>query len=323
MNEISESFNRIRKYTNYTPVMSSRTLDNLLKAKISLKCENFQRIGAFKARGAFNAIIQLSAEERIRGVVTHSSGNHAQAVSLASTVLGVKSTIFMPSNASKVKKIATKSYGANVIVCDNNRSDIVERTNEFIDEHGSILIHPYNNWQVIHGAGTAAYELIQEKKNLDIILAPIGGGGLISGTSLAVKELSPSTHVIGVEPQNANDAFKSFKDGTKIYPSIDPNTIADGLRTSLGDITFEVIKDNVKNIFTVTEKSIIEAMRFIWERMKIIVEPSGAVPLAGLFKINEENLIDISGLKIGLIISGGNIDLSAFFSILEKKIRTK
>lgn len=323
MNEISEAFNRIRKYINYTPVMSSRTLDNLFKAKISFKCENFQRIGAFKARGAFNAIIQLSAEERKRGVVTHSSGNHAQAVSLASTVLGVKSTIIMPRNAPKIKKIATKSYGANVIECDNNQSDIVERTNEFIDEHGSILIHPYNNWQVIHGAGTAAYELLQEEKNLDIILAPIGGGGLISGTSLAVKGLSPSTHVIGVEPLNANDAFKSFKDGTKIYPSIDPDTIADGLRTSLGDITFEVIKDNVKNIFTVTEKSIIEAMRFIWERMKIIVEPSGAVPLAGLFKINEENLIDIRGLKIGLIISGGNIDLSAFFSMLEKKIRTK
>ncbi len=323
MNEISEAFNRIRKYINYTPVMSSRTLDNLFKAKISFKCENFQRIGAFKARGAFNAIIQLSAEERKRGVVTHSSGNHAQAVSLASTVLGVKSTIIMPSNAPKIKKIATKSYGANVIECDNNQSDIVERTNEFIDEHGSILIHPYNDWQVIHGAGTAAYELLQEEKNLNIILAPIGGGGLISGTSLAVKGLSPSTHVIGVEPQNANDAFKSFKDGTKIYPSIDPDTIADGLRTSLGDITFEVIKDNVKNIFTVTEKSIIEAMRFIWERMKIIVEPSGAVPLAGLFKINEENLIDIRGLKIGLIISGGNIDLSAFFSMLEKKIRTK
>lgn len=323
MNEISEAFNRIRKYINYTPVMSSRTLDNLFKAKISFKCENFQRIGAFKARGAFNAIIQLSAEERKRGVVTHSSGNHAQAVSLASTVLGVKSTIIMPSNAPKIKKIATKSYGANVIECDNNQSDIVERTNEFIDEHGSILIHPYNDWQVIHGAGTAAYELLQEEKNLDIILAPIGGGGLISGTSLAVKGLSPSTHVIGVEPLNANDAFKSFKDGTKIYPSIDPDTIADGLRTSLGDITFEVIKDNVKNIFTVTEKSIIEAMRFIWERMKIIVEPSGAVPLAGLFKINEENLIDIRGLKIGLIISGGNIDLSAFFSMLEKKIRTK
>jgi len=323
MNEISEAFNRIRKYINYTPVMSSRTLDNLFKAKISFKCENFQRIGAFKARGAFNAIIQLSAEERKRGVVTHSSGNHAQAVSLASTVLGVKSTIIMPSNAPKIKKIATKSYGANVIECDNNQSDIVERTNEFIDEHGSILIHPYNDWQVIHGAGTAAYELLQEEKNLNIILAPIGGGGLISGTSLAVKGLSPSTHVIGVEPLNANDAFKSFKDGTKIYPSIDPDTIADGLRTSLGDITFEVIKDNVKNIFTVTEKSIIEAMRFIWERMKIIVEPSGAVPLAGLFKINEENLIDIRGLKIGLIISGGNIDLSAFFSMLEKKIRTK
>ena len=323
MNEISEAFNRIRKYINYTPVMSSRTLDNLFKAKISFKCENFQRIGAFKARGAFNAIIQLSTEERKRGVVTHSSGNHAQAVSLASTVLGVKSTIIMPRNAPKIKKIATKSYGANVIECDNNQSDIVERTNEFIDEHGSILIHPYNNWQVIHGAGTAAYELLQEEKSLDIILAPIGGGGLISGTSLAVKGLSPSTHVIGVEPLNANDAFKSFKDGTKIYPSIDPDTIADGLRTSLGDITFEVIKDNVKNIFTVTEKSIIEAMRFIWERMKIIVEPSGAVPLAGLFKINEENLIDIRGLKIGLIISGGNIDLSAFFSMLEKKIRTK
>jgi threonine dehydratase len=300
--------------------MTSRTLNGLLDADVYLKCESFQRIGAFKARGAFNALKQLTNEERKLGVITHSSGNHAQALALASTTLGINSTIVMPENAPNIKKIATKQYGARIVECGNNTADRVSKTEELIESNGFTLIHPYNDMNVIHGAGTAAFELLKKIVNIDIILTPIGGGGLISGTSLAVNEVSPSTRVFGTEPKNADDAYRSFKDGTKIYPSISPNTIADGLRTSLGNITFGIIKENVEDIVTVSENEILGAMKFIWERMKLIVEPSGAVPLAGLLRIKRENLFDLNGLKVGIIISGGNIDLSEFFSLLEKKI---
>ena len=320
MNEISESYERIRQYVNHTPVMNSRTLNKLLNAEVYLKCENFQRIGAFKTRGAFNAVIQLSNDDKKIGVITHSSGNHAQALALASTTLGINSTIIMPGNAPIVKKLATKQYGATIVECGNNPEDRVAKTEELIKNSGFRLIHPYNDMNIINGAGTAAYELLKAETNLDIILTPIGGGGLISGTCLAVNEISPSTKVFGTEPKNADDAYRSFKDGTKIFPSINPNTIADGLRTSLGDITFKLITDNVEDIVTVSENDILEAMRFIWERMKLIVEPSGAVPLAGLLRIKRDNLFDLSCLKIGLIVSGGNIDLSEFFSLLKKKI---
>ena len=319
MNEaIIEAYNRITDYINKTPVMKSRTLDELVSAQVYLKCENFQRVGAFKARGAFNAI-QLIIESKPAGIITHSSGNHAQAVALAARELGVPATIVMPRNAPSVKKEATRGYGATIVECGNNPIDRKQKTDELIDKYGYVLVHPYNDLRIIHGAGTAAFELLTEVGKLDYVLTPVGGGGLLSGTSLCVKSMYPDSVVIGVEPENANDAFLSFKDGTKIYPSINPNTIADGLRTNLGDITFDVIKKNVDDIITVSESEIVNAMKFLWERMKLVIEPSGAVPLAGLFKLVEGELKELYiNKKIGLIISGGNIDLSEFFSTTYK-----
>ena len=319
MNEaIIEAYNRITDYINKTPVMKSRTLNQLVSAQVYLKCENFQRVGAFKARGAFNAIQQI-IESKPAGIITHSSGNHAQAVALAARELGVPATIVMPRNAPSVKKEATRGYGATIVECGNNPIDRKQKTDELIEKYGYVLVHPYNDLRIIHGAGTAAFELLTEVGKLDYVLTPVGGGGLLSGTSLCVKSMYPDSVVIGVEPENANDAFLSFKDGTKIYPSINPNTIADGLRTNLGDITFDVIKRNVDDIITVSESEIVNAMKFLWERMKLVIEPSGAVPLAGLFKLVEGELKELYiNKKIGLIISGGNIDLSEFFSTTYK-----
>jgi len=319
--EVKAAYERIQYYINKTPVMTSRTLNNKIGGKIFLKCENFQRAGAFKARGAFNALSQLDSEKMRIGVIAHSSGNHAQAVALASRELGIKATIVMPRNAPHVKKEATKGYGATIVDCGNNPKDRQEKTEELIERYGYTLIHPYNYLPTIYGAGTAALELISEIIQADVVLAPVGGGGLISGTSISTKGLCPHADVIGVEPKNADDAYRSFTDG-KIYPSINPNTIADGLRTSLGDITFSIIQKSVSEIVTVSENEILDSMRYIWERLKIIVEPSGAVPLAGLFKISMDKNHDLKGKRIGLILSGGNIDLSTFFTTLKKQTET-
>ena len=314
--EIIQAYNRITEYINRTPVMKSRTLDDLVSARVYFKCENFQRVGAFKARGAFNTIKQIITSKPT-GIITHSSGNHAQAVALAARELGVPATIVMPRNAPSVKKEATKGYGATIVECGNNPADRKQKTDELVEEEGYILVHPYNDLRIIYGAGTAAYELLNEVGKLDYVLTPVGGGGLLSGTAICVKSMYPDSVVIGVEPENANDAYLSFKDGTKIYPSINPNTIADGLRTNLGDITFDIIMKNVDDIITVSESEIVNAMRFLWERMKLVVEPSGAVPLAGLFKLVEGELKDLYRDKsIGIIISGGNIDLSEFFDFI-------
>ncbi len=319
LEEIEAAYRRIQKYINKTPVMTSRTLNTIMVTEIFLKCENFQRGGAFKARGAFNSLIQLELEQKVNGVIAHSSGNHAQAVALAAKELGIKATIVMPKNAPPVKKAATQGYGGEIVECGNNPTDRSEKTEELIKKHGYTLIHPYNYKPTIYGAGTAAYELVKEINRVDLVLAPIGGGGLISGTSIATKGLCPEAKIIGVEPQNADDAYRSFKDG-KIYPSINPSTIADGLRTSLGDITFEIIQRNVSEIITVSEEQILDAMKFLWERMKLVVEPSGAVPLAGLFVMSKERSQYLKGKRIGLILSGGNIDLTTFFSFIEKQI---
>ena len=222
----------------------------------------------------------------------------------------------MPRNAPSIKKEATKGYGATIVECGNNPAERKQKTDELIEKYGYTLVHPYNDLRIIYGAGTAAFELLNEVGKLDYVLTPVGGGGLLSGTAICVKSTYPDSVVIGVEPENANDAYLSFKDGTKIYPSVNPNTIADGLRTNLGNITFDVIKRNVDDIITVSESEIVNAMRFLWERMKLVVEPSGAVPLAGLFKLVESELKELyQNKRIGLIISGGNIDLSEFFSI--------
>jgi threonine dehydratase len=266
--EVKAAWERLKSVANHTPIMTSRTLDAITEGNIFLKCENFQRIGAFKFRGAYNAISQLTNEEKQKGVVTHSSGNHAQAVALAAHLLDVNAVIVMPENSSPVKIAATRGYGAKIVFCGIKPTDRAEKTAELIKEYEFTLIHPYNDLNVIYGAGTAAFELVEEIGSLDIVLAPVGGGGLISGTSIAVKGICPEAKVIGVEPKNADDAYRSFKTG-RIIPSVNPNTIADGLRTSLGNITFGIIQENVDEILTVTEKQILEAMKFLWERMLV------------------------------------------------------
>jgi threonine dehydratase len=307
--DIYDAHERIRDYALWTPVMTSSTIDKLVDCQIFFKCENFQRGGAFKFRGAFNTISQLTKEERNRGVIAHSSGNHAQALALAATLLGIKATIVMPKNSPLVKVNATRGYGADVVFCENSTESRVQVANELIEKHNYVLVHPYNDERIVAGAGTAAMELIEEVEELDYIYAPVGGGGLLSGTSIATKGLCPNSKVIGVEPENADDAFRSFRDGI-IYPSVNPSTIADGLRTQLGEVTFGIIREYVDSIITVSELEIIDAMKLLWERMKIVVEPSGAVSLAGLLKMRDE----LSDLRIGVIISGGNIDLTEFFS---------
>ncbi|MFX1504256.1 MAG: threonine/serine dehydratase, partial [Promethearchaeota archaeon] len=272
--------------------------------------------GAFKFRGAFNSLSLLLKKEKQQGVITHSSGNHAQALAFAASILGIDSTIVMPRGAPKNKINATKGYGAKVVFCENNLESRVQTTKKLIKEKNLILIHPYDNDNIINGAGTAAYELIKEIGKLDIIISPLGGGGLLSGTGIASKGLYPDIKVIGVEPSVADDALRSVKAGYIIQSNY-PNTIADGLRTSICERTFNFIRKYVDQIVTVTEMEIVEAMRFLWNRMKIVVEPSGAVPLAAVLS----KKVLVKNKKIGLILSGGNIDIEPFFQILEKTIR--
>lgn len=312
---IEEAYNRISNIVNKTPVMTSRTLDLQLKANIFFKCENFQRVGAFKFRGAYNTLSLLSERQKEKGVISHSSGNHAQAIALAASLLGIKATIVMPKGAPENKINATKSYGAQVVFCDNTLEARTKTTEEIIKEQKFVLIHPYDNDAIINGQGTAAYELVKEIGHLDIVIAPLGGGGLLSGTALATKGLCPNARVIGVEPSLADDALRSLKAGF-IVPSTYPNTIADGLRTSLCERTFNTIRTCVDDIITVSEIEIINAMKFLWERMKIIVEPSGAVPLAAILS----KKTSIENRKVGVILSGGNIDVEPFFQLLEKRI---
>lgn len=312
---VKEAYNRICNIVNKTPVMTSRTLNLLLKGNIFLKCENFQRVGAFKFRGAYNALSLLSDEQKKNGAITHSSGNHAQAAALAAKLLGIQATIVMPKGAPLNKINATKGYGAKVVYCDNTLESRSKTANELIEKHQFTLIHPYDNDDIINGQGTAAYELIKEVGDLDIVIAPLGGGGLLSGTAIVTKGLCSNAQIIGVEPSMADDALRSLKAGY-IIPSTYPDTIADGLRTSLCERTFNLIRKYVDEIITVTEIEIIEAMKFLWERMKIIVEPSGAVPLAAILS----KKVSVENKKVGVILSGGNIDIDPFFQLLEKKI---
>lgn len=309
LKDVERAYERIKNIVNKTSVLTSRTLNQIVGANVFVKCENFQRVGAFKFRGISNKLLQLSVEEKAKGVVTHSSGNHAQAVALASSILGIKSVIVMPENAPPVKIDATRGYGAEIVRCASNVKAREETCQNLVDKHGYTLVHPYDDDQIIAGAGTAALELIKEVGDLDYMFCPVGGGGLLSGTSVATKGLCPNSKVIAVEPERADDAYRSFKDG-KLYPSAYPDTIADGLRTSLSKRTFKIVRENVDEIITVSEKEIIDAMKFLWMRMKIVVEPSGAVPIAGVIKMAR----GIKNKKIGVIISGGNIDLDDFFS---------
>ena len=312
---IKEASMKISGVANKTPVMTSRTLNSKLKAEIYFKCENFQRVGAFKFRGAYYALSLLSEEEKTPGVITHSSGNHAQAVALAASILGIHATIVMPKGAPANKINATKNYGAEIIFCDNTLEARSQTTEKLIEKYHHFLIHPYDDYNIICGQGTAAYELIKEIGELDMVIAPLGGGGLLSGTALAAKGLCPKVQVFGVEPSMADDAYRSIQAGF-IIESTYPNTIADGLRTSICERTFNIIRECVDQIVTVSEKEIINAMRFLWERMKLIVEPSGAVPLAALLS----KKVNVNNMKVGIILSGGNIDIEPFFQLLEKRV---
>jgi len=302
--EIREAAERIKPYVHRTPVLTSSALDRMSGARLHFKCENFQKAGAFKARGATNAVFSLSDEEAARGVATHSSGNYAAALALAARWRGIAAHVVMPENAPEVKRRAVAGYGATIYLCEPTLVAREAALAELVARTGAIFLHSYNDYRVIAGQGTAALELCEDMPDLDVILAPVGGGGLISGTALAVRGISPGTRVIAAEPAGADDAFRSLQAG-RIIPSVAPRTIADGLLTSLGDLTFPIIRDYVAQIVTVSETEIIAAMRHIWERMKIIVEPSAAVPLAAALS----GRVDLAGQRVGIILSGGNVDL--------------
>lgn len=301
---VGEAAGRIKPFAHRTPVLTSRYFDDRLGAKVYFKCENLQKVGAFKFRGACNAVMSLPDEEAARGVVTHSSGNHAQAVAHAAALRGIKATIVMHDNAPAVKRAAVEGYGAAVIPCAPNEQARQEMADEVASRTDAVFIHPYNDRRIIAGQGTAALELIEEVGPLDMVLAPVGGGGLLSGTSVSTAALCPGAAIIGCEPAGADDARRSLAAG-RIFPSDHPDTIADGLLTSLGNLTFAVIREHVRAIVTVDDDATIEAMRTVWMRMKIIIEPSAAVPVAVLL----HQKVEAAGKRIGVILSGGNVDL--------------
>jgi threonine dehydratase len=304
LKDIREAADRIRQVAHVTPVLKSSHLNRETGAELFFKCENFQKVGAFKFRGAMNAVSKLATEEGRKGIITHSSGNHAQAVALASAMNGYSATIVMPENAPKVKVDAVRGYGAEIIFCESTIEARQETADRLIEETGATFIHPYNHPDVIAGQGTCALELLDQVSGIDIIMAPVGGGGLISGTCIAAKSSRPDIKVIGGEPELADDAHRSLKEGS-IQPVLRTDTVADGLRTSLGSLTFQIIQKHLDDLILVSERSIVENMRKVWERMKIIIEPSCAVPLAAVMNRKEA----FRGKRIGIILTGGNVDL--------------
>lgn len=303
LDDIRSARQRIRSQVHLTPVLTSKSLDKRVDAECFLKCENFQKVGAFKFRGASNAILQLDDTEAARGVATHSSGNHAQAVALAARMRGIPAYIVMPDNSPSVKVDAVRGYGADISFCASTLAAREETLEKVVAETHATFIHPYNNRHIITGQGTATPEMLEQVPNLDVIITPVGGGGLLSGTAIAAKTSGINT-VYGAEPKLADDAKRSL-DAGKLIPLEHTDTIADGLRTSLGPLTFAAINQHVDDILTVEEDAIIDAMRYIWERMKIIIEPSAAVPVAALFSQPEI----FAQQRVGVILSGGNVDL--------------
>ena len=303
--EICDAHQRIHPYVHKTPVLTSKSIDELAEASLFFKCENMQRGGAFKARGAFNASLQLTTEELARGVATHSSGNHATALSLAALTLGIPAYIVMPSNSKRIKIASVEAFGGKITFCEPTLQARESTLEEIVQKTGAVFIPPYDDNRIIAGQATAAKELIEETENLDAIIAPVGGGGLLSGTALSAKYFTKGCAVYAAEPMGADDAWRSLKAG-KIIPSINPVTISDGLLTSLGTRNFPIIQELVTEIVRVEEGEIISAMRLLWERLKIVVEPSSATVLAAVLKSKEL----FAGKKAGLILSGGNVDLS-------------
>ncbi len=304
-NDIRAAGTRIAGQIHRTPVLTSELLDKIAGARLFFKCENLQKTGSFKIRGATNAVMSLSPEAAQRGVVTHSSGNHAAALSRAAQVRGIPAWIVMPSNAPAVKRAAVEAYGGKITQCEPTLEARESTAQDLLQRTGAQMIHPYDNRTVICGQGTAAMELLEDQPYLDFILAPVSGGGLLSGTSIAAKAMNPKIRVIGCEPKNADDALRSMASG-KLEPAAKAETMADGLRATLCPLTFSILRERVDQIATVAEDEIVDAMRTLWERMKIVVEPSGAVAAAPALL----RQIGADGGRVGIILSGGNVDLS-------------
>jgi threonine dehydratase len=302
--QILEAASRIAPFVHRTPVLTCRSLDRIYGARLFFKCENLQKVGAFKIRGATNAVFCLGEEEASRGVATHSSGNHAAALAQAARWRAIPCYVVMPRDAPEVKKKAVEGYGAQITFCEPTLQAREQTLQAIVRATGATFIHPYNHPRVIEGQGTVAMELLEEVPSLDAVVVPVGGGGLLSGTALAISARSPRTMVLAGEPERADDAIRSLREGRIVAPE-NPDTVADGLRTSLGTLTFPIIQRLVHSIFPVSEEAILEAMRDIWERMKLVVEPSGAVPLAAV-KVSGRLL---EGKRVGIILSGGNVDL--------------
>lgn len=312
--DVKDAARRLKGIAHRTPVATSRTLDDRLSARLFLKCENLQRAGAFKFRGAYNAVSKLTPEERARGVLTYSSGNHAQATALACRLLGARATIVMPENAPAAKRRATEGYGARIVAYDPAREKREEVAERLRRDGDPVLIPPYDHADVIAGQGTAALELFEETGPLDLLLVCCGGGGLLSGSALAARAQAPGCRVVGVEPELADDATRSFRTGV-LQTVSNPQTIADGARTpSLGTLTFPLVRQYVDDMATVSDDDLVRAMRFVWERMKLVVEPTGVLGLAAALS----GRVDVQGKNVGVILSGGNVDLAYAVSLFAK-----
>ena len=307
IDDVRTAAERIRGVGHRTPVLTSNTLDQMAGRKLFFKCENFQKVGAFKFRGGWNAVSMLSDKEAERGVCTHSSGNHAQAVAYSAQKRGIPAYIVMPNNSPDVKLNAVKGYGANVTLCEPTLEARRTTLEGIAEDTGAAVIHPFNNANVIAGQGTAALELIEDVGELDAMIAPIGGGGLMSGTCITTRSLLPDAKLFGAEPKGADDAYRSLKEG-KLLPQEDPRTICDGLLTSMGENTWNILKDHLDAIYTVSDEDVVQSMRLIWERMKIIIEPSCATPVAVVMSSEFKQLENIE--KVGIILTGGNVDLA-------------
>ena len=307
MDDVIAASKRIEGHGHRTPILTNKTIDELTGKKIFFKCENFQKIGAFKFRGGWNTISSLSGEEASKGVCTHSSGNHAQAVAYAAMKRNIPAHIVMPRNAPKVKIQAVEGYRANITLCEPTLKARRETLEKIAEKTGAYVVHPFNEPRVIAGQGTCAMEMIEDIGDLDAICAPIGGGGLMSGTCIAARSMLPNVRLFGAEPKGADDAYQSLKKG-KLIPQNNPKTICDGLLTSMGENTWNILKDHLEDIITVSDEEIVTAMKLIWERMKIIIEPSCATPLAAVLTPEFRELENIE--TIGIILTGGNVDLS-------------
>jgi threonine dehydratase len=306
LDTIRAAHQRIRPYIHRTPILTNSWLNDACGASLFFKCENFQKVGAFKARGATNAVFALDDETARRGVATHSSGNHGAAVARAAKLRGIPAHIVMPSNSAKVKIRAVEGYSAQVVFCEPTEESREIKCAEVINQTGAMLIHSFENEHVIAGQGTAAMELLEDITDLDVIMCPVGGGGLLSGTAIASKSMRPQIKVIAVEPENADDAAQSFRAGRRLVTE-KTFTVADGLRTNIGEPNFAIIQQYVDDIVTVSEEAIVSAMRTIWETMKIVIEPSAAVPYAAI----AERIVDVERKRVGIILTGGNVDLDA------------